>query len=88
MKKKCYADGGMTQQPTYPFYGNQQSATTTSPGVNQTVNVDGAQPQQPANPFQSQQQPQGMKKGGAVKSSASKRGDGIAKKGKTRGRMV
>ena len=30
----------------------------------------------------------GMKKGGSVKSSASKRGDGIAKKGKTRGRMV
>ena len=30
----------------------------------------------------------GMKKGGMVKSSASKRADGIAKKGKTRGRMV
>jgi hypothetical protein len=29
-----------------------------------------------------------MKKGGSVKSSASKRADGIAKKGKTRGRMV
>jgi hypothetical protein len=28
------------------------------------------------------------KKGGMVKSSASKRADGIAKKGKTRGRMV
>jgi hypothetical protein len=30
----------------------------------------------------------GMKKGGSVKSSASKRADGIAKKGKTRGKMV
>jgi hypothetical protein len=30
----------------------------------------------------------GMKKGGMVKSSASKRADGIAKKGKTKGRMV
>jgi hypothetical protein len=30
----------------------------------------------------------GKKKGGSVKSSASKRADGIAKKGKTRGRMV
>jgi hypothetical protein len=30
----------------------------------------------------------GMKKGGSVKSSASKRADGIAVKGKTRGRMV
>ena len=30
----------------------------------------------------------GMKKGGSVKSSASKRADGIAMKGKTKGRMV
>ena len=29
-----------------------------------------------------------MKKGGMVKSSASKRADGVAVKGKTRGRMV
>jgi hypothetical protein len=29
-----------------------------------------------------------MKAGGSVKSSASKRADGIAKKGKTRGKMV
>ena len=29
-----------------------------------------------------------MKKGGSVNSSASKRADGIAKKGKTRGKMV
>ena len=29
-----------------------------------------------------------MKKGGMVKSSASKRADGVAKKGKTKGRMV
>jgi hypothetical protein len=29
-----------------------------------------------------------MKSGGSVKSSASKRADGIAKKGKTRGKMV
>jgi hypothetical protein len=30
----------------------------------------------------------GMKKGGIVKSSASKRADGVAIKGKTKGRMV
>jgi len=30
----------------------------------------------------------GMKKGGAVKSSASKRADGCAVRGKTKGRMV
>jgi hypothetical protein len=32
--------------------------------------------------------PSGMKKGGKVMSSASKRGDGIAQRGKTRGKMV
>lgn len=37
---------------------------------------------------QGQPQGQGMKKGGAVKSSASKRADGIAQRGKTKGRMV
>lgn len=30
----------------------------------------------------------GMKKGGTVKSTASKRADGIATKGKTRGKMI
>jgi hypothetical protein len=30
----------------------------------------------------------GMKKGGVVKSSASKRADGVATKGKTRGKMI
>ena len=30
----------------------------------------------------------GYKKGGKVKSSASRRADGIAKKGKTRGKMI
>lgn len=30
----------------------------------------------------------GMKKGGTVKSTASKRGDGCAQRGKTKGRMV
>jgi hypothetical protein len=34
-----------------------------------------------------EEKPTGMKKGGMV-SSASKRADGIAKKGKTRGKMV
>ena len=31
---------------------------------------------------------QGYKKGGSVKSSASRRADGIAAKGKTKGRMI
>jgi hypothetical protein len=40
-------------------------------------NMPGAAPTQP-----------GMKKGGMVKSSASKRADGCAQRGKTKGRMV
>lgn len=35
-----------------------------------------------------QQLPAGKKKGGAVKAAASRRGDGIAQRGKTKGRMV
>jgi hypothetical protein len=79
--KKRYADGGeiAAQQPTYPFYGNQPVASTTQPnaGVNQTFNIEPT----------AMAQPQRMKKGGKV-SSASKRADGCATKGKTRGRMV
>jgi hypothetical protein len=80
--KKRYADGGgiAAQQPTYPFYGNQPVASTTQPesGVNQTFNIE---------PTATMGQPQRMKKGGKV-SSASKRADGCATKGKTRGKMV
>jgi hypothetical protein len=82
-KVKKYADGGMTQQPTYPFYGNQPQAGGQNGGTNQTFNM---QPQANAapNPQQPMQQPmQAFKKGGKV-SSASKRADGIAVRGKTR----
>lgn len=81
MKKK-YADGGavdLTQQPTYPFYGNAPQASTTQPGTNQTFNIQ---------PTATAGQPQAMKKGGAVKSSASKRGDGCAVRGRTKGRVL
>lgn len=78
--KKRYADGGeiASQQPTYPFYGNTPQPSTTQPGMNQTFNIQ---------PTVSAGQPTQMKKGGKV-SSASKRADGCATKGKTRGRMV
>ena len=83
-KVKKYADGGMTQQPTYPFYGNQPQAGGQNGGTNQTFNM---QPQANAgapNPQQPMQQPmQTFKKGGKV-SSASKRADGCAIRGKTR----
>jgi hypothetical protein len=89
MKKKRYNDGGMTgatQQPTYPFGTNVQPTTTSGTdgmgGVNQTFNMQPqatAQPAAPAAPA--------FKKGGKV-ASASKRADGCAMRGKTRGRMV
>lgn len=83
-KIKKYADGGMTQQPTYPFYGNQPQAGGQNGGVNQTFNM---QPQAQAGPNDQMSQPQRFKKGGKV-SSASSRADGIASRGKTRGRIV
>ena len=96
MKIKKMADGGTTpgsQQPTYPFYGNQQTQATTTPRVVQNVNIP-----QPGFPL-SQPQPMNtsgqpaMKKGGRVKKmakggSASSRADGIAQRGKTRGRVL
>jgi hypothetical protein len=39
------------------------------------------------NPYETERE-SGYKKGGSVKSSASKRADGCAQRGKTRGRMV
>ena len=87
MAKKRYNDGGMTgttQQPTYPFGTNvQQSSAPTDTqaagGVNQTFNM---QPQATAQPAPASS---GFKKGGQVsRSSASKRADGIAKRGLTR----
>ena len=80
-KVKKYADGGMTQQPTYPFYGNQPQAGGQNGGTNQTFNM---QPQANAAPNPQQPQPmQTFKKGGKV-SSASSRADGCAIRGKTR----
>jgi len=87
MPKKRYNDGGVTQQPTYPFGTNAPAATTTSDGssaggVNQTFNM---QPQATAQPSA----PTGatFKKGGKVGGSASSRADGLAMRGKTRGKM-
>jgi hypothetical protein len=90
MKKKTkrYQDGGIVinQQPAQGYFGNTTStypfqssntapaATDTGSGVNQTFNI---QPSAQAG------QPTTMKRGGKV-SSASKRADGCAIRGKTR----
>jgi hypothetical protein len=88
MPKKRYNDGGVTgatQQPTYPFGTNVQPSaapadTQAAGGVNQTFNMQPQATAQPAAPSTS-----GFKKGGKVsRSSASKRADGIAIRGRTR----
>lgn len=92
-KAKRYQDGGVTinQQPaelpglssygqssaSYPFQSTAASGGGTDSGVNQTFNI------QPT--AQAGQPEQVMKRGGKVKAH---RGDGIAQRGKTKGRMV
>jgi hypothetical protein len=87
-KAKRFDDGGVVGNSNYPF-GQAQAASapaSTSPGLGNTsplvqVTTPGAQAQEvveSAKPF-------GMKKGGMT---ASRRGDGVAQRGKTRGRMV
>lgn len=69
--------GGQTvQQPVRPLPGGGRPAPMPMPG--------GAKPTMGPNPMIQNARP--MKKGGAV-SSASKRADGIAQKGKTRGKV-
>ena len=83
---KRYNDGGITQQPTYPFGTNVPATTMTSDGfsmggVNQTFNMQPQATAQPAAPTSV------FKKGGKVSGYRST-ADGIAKRGKTKGRMV
>jgi len=68
---------------TYPF----PSTNAAAPSTNTTVNVGGGEttPVVQQDPF-ANTAVQTMKKGGKV--TASRRGDGIAQRGKTRGRMV
>jgi len=79
---KRYDDGGAVSAPMYPF----QPSTISPPGSTTTVNVTGASAPMGTsggNMFDSLAQP--MKKGGKV--SASRRADGIAQRGKTKGKM-
>ncbi len=88
MTKKRFDDGGMVGDSNYPFGQGQAPAASapTNTGLGNTsplvqVTTPGAQAEETtesAKPF-------GMKKGGKV---TAHRGDGIAQRGKTRGRMV
>ena len=84
MKKKVkkYAEGGLAglAESAESLMGEVDNmantinyGTTTPTGGNQPVGFAAVA---------------GMKKGGMVKSSASKRADGCAQRGKTKGRMV
>jgi hypothetical protein len=98
-KVKKYAEGGITinqQTPVqtrspglagyesgtvnlYPTRSGDGSGSATSSGTNQTFNI---QPQATAG--QPSETITAMKRGGSVRSSASKRADGCAVRGKTR----
>jgi hypothetical protein len=80
-KAKCFADGGNVPSNTYPFANpNAASSPINTPSV--TV---GTKPEPLSNPTEtSTDSVQAFKKGGAVRSSASKRADGCAQRGKTR----
>ena len=85
MPKKRYNDGGITQQPTYPFGTNVQATapadTSGAGGVNQTFNMQPQTTAQPAAPAAT------FKKGGKVGGYRTA-ADGCASRGKTKGRMV
>jgi len=77
---------------TYPFQSDSSSSSGTSlgSGVNQTFNI---QPTASADTPETSAFKKGgavkkMAKGGSVKSSVSRRADGCATKGKTKGRFV
>jgi len=86
VKAKRFNFGGQVDGAgvgTYPFPSTGQSG----PATNTTVNVGGV----PATPVDQQNSfvnaaPQAMKKGGKV--TVSRRGDGLAQRGKTKGRLV
>jgi hypothetical protein len=71
--------------PAAPPRDNVMTPTLGSPGMGR-----GPMGRGPRGPMggPGRPMPSRMKKGGSVKSSASKRADGIATKGKTRGKMV
>jgi hypothetical protein len=91
-KTKRFDDGGMVGNSNYPFGQGQASAAPapTSAGLGNTsplvqVNAGAADATQvDQNPATAT--PVQMKKGGKV--TASRRGDGIAQRGRTKGRFV
>ena len=88
-KAKRFDDGGMVGGSSYPFGQGQAPAAPTSAATG----LEGVTPAEQTVPFDAQSdttdvpaKPFGMKKGGKV--STARRGDGIAQRGKTKGKLV
>lgn len=99
--RRFYAGGVPTtarnpyEQPMYPFQSEPVPVASEGATTNNTITVNGQDvSQQDADTFDNGAGPEEvipMRRGGQVKSKKSKprsRGDGIAKRGKTRGRFV
>jgi hypothetical protein len=102
MKKRKFADGGIYTaamgQPPQDIDG--ASAPMKKPMIKPATPVKKPMPKKPMMPVAPKGRGPGMaadesampapafKKGGSVGSSASRRADGIAKKGKTKGTMI
>ncbi len=94
-KLKRFEEGGVVGNSNYPFGQGQVAAApapTTGTSFNGLGNTSplvqvnaGAAETTPMGQIPEEKSPIQMKKGGAVKAN---RGDGIAQRGKTRGRMV
>ena len=89
-KVKRYDDGGVVGNSNYPFGQGQAvsstPATTDSTGLGNNSPLVQVMNSGSDTTTMDSTKPFGMKKGGKV--SSNRRGDGIAQRGKTRGRMV
>jgi hypothetical protein len=76
----------------YPFpngnAGNAPPPSDQSSGTSQTFNIQPSASASPTSDSSNSDDTKSFKRGGKVKSSASKRGDGIAQRGKTRGKYL
>lgn len=83
---KRFDEGGMVANANYPFGQGQTSSAAPSTGLGNTaplvqVSTPGTQVEETTD----SSKPFGMKKGGKV---TAHRGDGIAQRGRTKGRFV
>jgi len=83
-KTKKFADGGAVAPNTYPFANTNAAPPATATDTSVKV---GATPE-PLGGVMGAEEPVAMFKKGGMVSKASKRADGCATKGKTKGRYI